>query len=149
MTADTLLQKEYELGFTYTRSTGPIVGKFLTGLKNREIFGVRSSDGRVVVPPMEYDPQTGEAVTDFVQVSDAGFVESWCWVSDPRSSHPSVIPFAWAMIRLDGADTSMIHFIITDQPDQLKSGVRVKACWSDSPMGFITDIRCFRMSDDG
>ena len=64
MVKDSLLQKEYELGFTYTRSTGPVVGKFLTGLKNRQIFGNRAADGRVIVPPMEYDPETFQPLND-------------------------------------------------------------------------------------
>ena len=143
MAKDSLLQKEYELGFTYTRSTGPVVGKFLTGLKNREIFGNRASDGRVIVPPMEYDPETFEPLNDFVRVSDVGVIESWCWVSEPRRSHPSSVPFAWAMIKLDGADISMIHHVVTNAQSGVVTGARVKASWIDQPIGFISDIRYF------
>ena len=148
MVKDSLLQKEYELGFTYTRSTGPVVGKFLTGLKNRQIFGNRASDGRVIVPPMEYDPETFQPLNDFVQVSDAGVIESWRWVSRPRSSHPSAVPFAWAMIKLDGADISMIHHIVTSEQNRVVTGARVKALWIDQPVGFISDIRCFVLEED-
>ena len=148
MVKDSLLQKEYELGFTYTRSTGPVVGKFLTGLKNRQIFGNRATDGRVIVPPMEYDPETFQPLNDFVQVSDVGVIESWCWVSKPRSSHPSTVPFAWAMIKLDGADISMIHHIVTNEKNRVVTGARVKALWIDHPVGFISDIRCFVLEED-
>ncbi len=140
---DLFLQKEYELGFTYTRSTGPVVGKFLTGLKNKKIFGNRGSDGRVIVPPMEYDPETFQALNDFVQVSDAGMIESWCWVAEPRPAHPSAVPFAWVMIKLDGADISMIHHVVTDEPSRVVTGARVKASWIDQPVGLISDIRYF------
>ena len=61
---------------------------------------------------MEYDPETFQPLNDFVQVSDAGVIESWCWVLNPVP-HPSAVPFAWAMIKLDGADISMIHHIVT------------------------------------
>jgi hypothetical protein len=54
-----ILNQAFELGYTYTRSTGPVVGRFLTELKKRNIVGIKASDGRVVVPPMEYDPDTG------------------------------------------------------------------------------------------
>ena len=148
MVKDSLLQKEYELGFTYTRSTGPVVGRFLAGLKNRKIFGNRASDGRVIVPPMEYDPETFQPLNDFVQVSDAGVIESWCWVCKPRSSHPSAVPFAWAMIKLDGADISMIHHIVTNEKNRVVTGARVKALWIDQPVGFISDIRCFILEED-
>src|ERR1700730_12242178 len=46
------------LSFDYTRSVGPTLGKFFTALRDRHILGVRGSDGRVHVPPAEYDPVT-------------------------------------------------------------------------------------------
>jgi len=55
-----VLSQAFELGYTYTRSTGPVVGRFLTELRERKIVGIKASDGRVIVPPMEYDPDTAE-----------------------------------------------------------------------------------------
>ena len=112
MSQPEVLSQPFELGFTYTRSTGPVVGRFLTGLRNRRILGNRSSDGRVIVPPMEYDPDTAEPLTEFVEVSEEGELVSWCWVKAPRASHPMATPFAWAMIKLDGADIPMVHLPI-------------------------------------
>ena len=40
----------------YTRSVGPVIGRFLTGLRDGRIEAVRLADGRVLVPPTEYDP---------------------------------------------------------------------------------------------
>ena len=40
-----------------------------------------------------------------------GVVTSWAWVSQPRPNHPLQRPFAWALIRLDGADTAMLHVV--------------------------------------
>ena len=51
-----LLRQQFELGYTYTRSTGPVVGAFLSGLRDRSILGTLGSDGTVYVPPMEFDP---------------------------------------------------------------------------------------------
>ncbi len=140
-----VLSQPFELGFTYTRSTGPVVGRFLTGLRQRRIFGVRASDGRVIVPPAEYDPHTAAALDDFVEVGQEGEIVSWCWVAQPRAAHPMQRPFAWAMIRLDGADIPMIHCIAAASPDELATGARVRAVWADEPRGFITDIRCFEL----
>ena len=63
-----VLHQSFELGYTYTRSVGPVVGRFLTELKRRKIVGIKSSDGRVIVPPMEYDPETADALSEFVEV---------------------------------------------------------------------------------
>lgn len=145
MAQSDVLSQAFELGFTYTRSTGPVVGHFLTGLRERRIFGIRASDGRVIVPPMEYDPATAEALSEFVEVGQEGEIVSWCWVKQPRASHPLDSAFAWAMIRLEGADVPMIHCIAAAAEGDLATGARVRAVWADEPRGYITDIRCFEL----
>lgn len=143
-----VLSQPFELGFTYTRSTGPVVGRFLTGLRDRQIFGIRASDGRVVVPPMEYDPKTAEALTEFVEVGQEGEIVSWCWVTQPRAAHPMADPFAWAMIRLDGADVPMVHCVAAAAEEKLSTGARVRAVWAEETRGYITDIRCFELAGE-
>jgi uncharacterized OB-fold protein len=137
------LTQPFELGFTYTRSTGPVIGRFLGELKRKRIVGNRSSDGRVIVPPMEFDPVTAEALDEFVEVGAEGEIVTWAWVREPRGAHPLSQPFAWAMIRLDGADVPMIHCVAAEAEEQLATGARVRACWADEPRGFISDIRYF------
>jgi len=143
MTEPVVLEQPYELGFTYTRSTGPVVGRFLTGLRERRIHGIRGSDGRVIVPPVEYDPVTAAALDEFVEVGQAGEIISWCWVRQPRAAHPLDEPFAWAMIRLDGADVPLVHCVRAGSESELATGTRVRAVWADEPRGSITDIRWF------
>jgi uncharacterized OB-fold protein len=138
-----LLRQPFELGFTYTRSTGPVVGTFLTALRDCSIRGIRGSDGTVYVPPMEFDPVTAEALSEFVEVDDRGEVVSWCWVSEPRRGQPLTQPFAWAMIRLDGADIPMIHAVDAGDIGSMHTGMRVQARWAEEPRGYITDICCF------
>src|SRR3954466_2663999 len=76
----------------YTRSTGPVIGRFLTGLRDGRLFGVRMPDGKVLVPPTEYDPRTaaalGTADDDWVEVGPAGTVTTWTWIAEPRADHP-------------------------------------------------------------
>ena len=143
MSQPEVLSQDFELGFTYTRSTGPVVGRFLTELRSRRIVGNRGSDGRVLVPPMEFDPVTADALDEFVEVGQQGEIVSWCWVNEPREAHPLDRPFAWALIRLDGADVPMLHCVAAGSEDELATGARVKAVWADEPRGFITDIRWF------
>ena len=86
----------------YTRSVGPVIGRFLTSLRDGRIEGVRIADGRVLVPPTEYDPVTSEPVGEFVEVGPAGKVQSWTWVEEPRPDKPVLQhPFAFAMIMSD------------------------------------------------
>ena len=145
MSQPEILNQAFELGFTYTRSTGPVVGRFLTELKKRNIVGIKASDGRVIVPPMEYDPDTAEELSEFVEVGQEGEIISFAWVKHPREAHPSERPFAWAMIKLDGADVPMVHWVASDSEELVSTGGRVKATWSDDTKGCITDIACFEL----
>jgi len=146
---NTTLSQPFQLGYNYTRSTGPVVGRFFTELRQRKIVGTRGDDGTVYVPPMEYDPVTASELSEFVEVSDRGEVVSWCWVSEPRASHPFSHPFAWAMVRLDGADVPMIHALDCTDIEAVHSGMRVKVRWLEEPQGNITDIRCFEPEGAG
>jgi uncharacterized OB-fold protein len=127
----------------YRRSVGPVVGAFLTGLRDRKIVASRTTGGRVICPPLEYDPDTGDAVDDLVDLADAGTVRSWAWVSEALRKHPLDRPFAWALVQLDGADTTLLHALDAPSPDAVSTGMRVKARWKDERVGHITDIECF------
>jgi uncharacterized OB-fold protein len=138
-----LLRKDFESSFTFTRSTGPVVGRFLTELRNRKIVGIKGSEGKVLVPPPEYDPVTFEPLSEFVEVGQSGIVKTWCWVAEPRDKHPLKRPFAWAMVLLDGADTSMLHVVDAGAESAMSTGMRVKVRWAEETTGYITDIACF------
>ena len=71
-TSEPPLSAPLKLSFDYTRSVGPTLGQFFTALRDRQILGVRGSDGRVHVPPAEYDPVTYEQLTEMVPVSSVG-----------------------------------------------------------------------------
>lgn len=131
------------VAFDYTRSTGPVIGRFLTGLRDGQVVGARTSDGQVAVPPPEFDPLTHEAVTDFVDVEPTGTVTSWTWVSEPVAGQPFSRPFAFVLVRLDGADVPLLHALDVTSPDEVSTGMRVQVRWADERVGAITDIACF------
>jgi hypothetical protein len=140
--ADEVLRADLVLEYPFARSTGPVVGAFLTGLREGLIVGARRPDGTVMVPPLEYDPETAEPLSEIVEVGDAGVVTSWCWNGEPRPNQPFDAPFAWALITLDGADTPMLH-AVRAEPDALSTGMRVRAQWRAQRTGQIDDIECF------
>ncbi len=136
------LTAPHELEYTYTRSVGLVIGRFLGALEERRIVGVRARDGLVLVPPQEYD-ETGEATTDeFVEVGQSGVVTAWTWIAQPRPKHPLQRPFAFALIRLDGADTSMLHIVDAGDEASMRNGMRVRARWREERRGEIHDIEC-------
>ncbi len=137
------LSAPHVLEYAYRRSVGPVLGRFFTGLRERRIEGVRTARGTVLVPPAEYDPQTGDAAGDFVEVGQSGVVTTWAWVARPRPNHPLDRPFAWALIRLDGADVAMLHVVDAGAESRMATGMRVAVRWRAETVGRIQDIECF------
>jgi uncharacterized OB-fold protein len=142
------LSAPLKLSFDYTRSVGSLLGQFFTALRERRIVGVRGSDGRVHVPPAEFDPVTYERLTEIVPVASVGTVVSWTWQPAPLEGQPLDRPFAWALIKLDGADTPLLHAVAAASSDAISTGARVHAHWIDEPVGAITDIAYFALGEE-
>ena len=141
--SDEILQAPLVLEYPFSRTTGPVIGAFMTGLREGVIVGVRRADGSVLVPPTEYDPETGEPLTEIVEVGQSGEVVSWTWNTTVRAQQPFDAPFAWALIRLDGAATPMLHALLVDGPEAISIGMRVTARWKEEREGHITDLAGF------
>ncbi len=131
------------LEYPYTRTTGPVIGKFMTGLRQGRILGVRMSDGTVMVPPTGYDPVTAHTLDEMVEVGQSGEVTTWAWVHHPRPNHPLDHPFAWALVRLDGAATGFLHAVDCPSESAMATGMRVSVRWRPERVGEIGDIECF------
>jgi len=138
-----VLSAPHVLDYPYRRSLGPVLGAFFTGLRDRRLVGARTPRGRVLMPPQEWDPETGEPVNEIVPVGESGVVTSWAWVYAPRRHHPLERPFAFALIRLDGADTALLHVVDAGEPSRIRSGLRVRARWRAETVGSIRDLECF------
>ena len=136
-------ESTFTMELPYRRSVGPVVGAFLTALREGRLVGSRTAAGRVIVPPLEYDPDTGDALDEIVDVADRGVVRQWAWVEEPLRYHPLDRPFAWALVQIDGADTSMLHALDAGSADHVVSGMRVQARWRAERRGHLTDIECF------
>src|ERR1700752_1666870 len=114
---------DHALEYPFVRPVGPVRGAFLTGLRDGKVVGIKGTGGRVIVPPTEYDPETGEETSDVVEVGPEGTVTSWSWVARPREKHPLAEPFAWVLVQFDGADTSCLHVLPAASPDEVSTGM--------------------------
>jgi uncharacterized protein len=102
----------------------------------------------VHVPPAEYDPVTYEPLGEMVPVASVGTVASWTWQPEPLAGQPLDRPFAWALIKLDGADTLLMHAVDAGEPGAISTGTRVHVHWADETVGAITDIAYFKLGDE-
>jgi len=101
----------------------------------------------VHVPPAEYDPVTYQELTEIVPVASVGTVVSWSWQPEPLEGQPLDRPFAWALVKLDGADTPLLHAVDAGSAAEMSTGARVHVHWVDDPVGAITDIAYFALGD--
>ncbi|MEW5539779.1 Zn-ribbon domain-containing OB-fold protein [Streptomyces cyaneofuscatus] len=142
-----VLSAQLVVEFPFTRSLGPVQSTFLTGLRERTVLGVRADDGTVLVPPVEYDPVTANELRELVEVATTGTVTTWAWNPSPRRDQPLGTPFAWVLVRLDGAATALLHALDAPGPDAVHTGMRVRIRWAATRTGAITDIACFEPYD--
>ena len=140
------MHAEVTMEFPYKHSTGETIGRFLAGLKEqRAIWGQRVAGQGVVVPPLGYSETDASAGGTWVRVEPTGTVTAVAGVAKPLADlHPSDAPFAFVLVKLDGADTALAH-IVTDGHDRVRVGSRVEVVWADEPSGTIRDIARFRL----
>jgi hypothetical protein len=141
------LFSDWTMEFPYKHSTGETIGRFLAGLRDqRRIWGQRVPGQGVVVPPLGYGEIDAAEGGEWVAVENAGTVTAVAVVHEATEGlHPAAAPFAFVLVRLDGADTALPH-IVTEGLDRLRVGSRVEAVWrpDGERIGSIRDIAGFR-----
>lgn len=141
---------ETTLEFPYSRTLGPVMGGFMAGLREGRLLASRTPGGRVLVPPLEHDPDSGAAVErDLVEVGPEGRVETWTWVAEPTARQPLDRPFAFALVTPDGADTAMVHVVDVEGPERMSTGMRVAPRWRDERQGRVDDIEAWVPAEEG
>lgn len=128
----------------FPSTTSTLMDTFLSALRNKQLLGVKSSNDGVIIPPMEVDPYTGEQLNELVHVGEHGAVLSWSWVRHPNDRKTFRSAYAWALIQLDGADTPIVHRVVTNNEKSMEVGMRVKIKWAEHTRGRISDIMCFK-----
>jgi uncharacterized OB-fold protein len=130
---------EATLSIRYTLSTGVAAGRFLTELARRRIVGARCTDcSRVLVPAEEYCPRCGGDASELLEMPQTGAVTAF------TARNGQVL----ALIRIDGADTDLLHRVLGATIDDLVPGQRVIAVWADEPEGgSILDLAGFRIAE--
>jgi uncharacterized OB-fold protein len=102
--------------------------------------------GQVFIPPRKACPVCFIENTEWVNVSDEGTVVTFSIARRQFASIPKdkKIPVIWALVKLDGADTAMLHYLDEVKPQDVKIGMRVKAVFSEERKGTIRDISHFK-----
>jgi len=130
---------------------GKYVSKFMTELRdNKRIVGVRCPKcKKVYVPPRQVCGDCFVPMEEIVPLSGQGSIYCFTVLSfgfvDPDTGKQRPVPYTWAFIALDGADTCLPHFVDLADPKRLKVGMRVEAVFEDKRRGHLLDIKHFKV----
>ncbi|MCA1711805.1 MAG: OB-fold domain-containing protein [Actinobacteria bacterium] len=133
----------------FTHSTGPGLSRFLTALRDDAVIWGRRCRGcdRVVVPAADHCETCAGVLDEWIEVGPGGVVTDVTLVTADMPLTRLEPPFAVVKVRLDGADTDLVH--LAPDPDGITRGARVEASWSDVRTGTIRDLAGFRLEGSG
>ena len=136
-----------KVAIPYTYSAGRVGSRFLIGLRDeKKIRGLRCPKcNKVYVPPRSTCKDCFSLLSEWVDVSDEGTLLTYTVVREQNdAAQPAKVPFAYGIIKLDGADTGFVHMLGGVDFESIKIGMRVKAIFKDKRTASILDINYFK-----
>ncbi|MBS3757399.1 MAG: Zn-ribbon domain-containing OB-fold protein [Desulfobacterales bacterium] len=136
-----------KLALPYSYFAGRVGSTFITALRDsRQILGVRCEKcHKVFVPPRQTcEKCMADLRENWVTVENTGEVINFTVVRYSDRHLPREAPYILAMIKLDGADTPMVHILDEVKSEDVKAGMRVEAVYSENTTSTILDIDHFK-----
>jgi uncharacterized OB-fold protein len=137
----------------FAHHAGRTASRFFRAMRDEQkIYGVRCGQcQRVLVPARSFCEQCFVPVQDWVEVGPQGSIESFAINCMQYEGLPTP-PYVIALVKLDGADTSLLHWIgdldlsnVEMAASRIPIGTRVEAVWKAKRDGAMTDIAYFRL----
>lgn len=139
------LVHESRIAVPYTWSAGLNGTKFLRSLRDqRKFLGSRCPDCRkVFVPPVLFCGECFSACETDVPVGPRGTLLSFTQARYDSAAHPAPRP-VYGLIRLDGADTAIMHLLGVSDLAGLRTGMAVEPVFADDGGVRSLSLRHFR-----
>jgi hypothetical protein len=145
-------------------ATGPVMGKFLQGLKNKTILAIKCpSCGRLQSPPREVCAICRVRNDEWVEIGPKGEMRmmEYCYYAspDPLTGETRETPYGAIGILLDGCKGEEVfwHQLRPDQLNQVQMGIvmgdkvrhgsRLRPVWAEKRTGSVFDIQYFEMDE--
>ncbi len=136
-----------KISVPYSWTVGSTLSKWYVLMRDDgEIWGNRCPEcGEVYVPPKIKCLGCYKDMNDWVKLPGTGTVETFTVVnySEP-SLQPKSPPIIYGVIKMDGADTGLVHMIDEVDPEKVRVGMKVEAVMADERTGAIMDIKYFK-----
>ncbi len=158
--SDKTIKKEWSLDLDFSAPMGETYTRFMDGLKDKTFLGNRCGEG-TFFPPKPFCDKTLEAAGEWLQSDGTGTVEAFTVIHEkskgvdfPHSEHFPEVPYVLGVIRINGSDQCLIHFIggfdsddPQEWPEKIEVGMAVRPVWSEERSGNILDIKYFKPSE--
>jgi len=130
----------------YKYSVGSMASKFFIKIRDSKVIsGAKCAKcGFVNVPPRSVCPKCFSKVEELVELSGRGTLETYTIVHYESAVQALQPPYAIGVIKLDGADTGMTHFIGEVDAKTIKAGMKLEPVFKDKREAHILDIEYFR-----
>lgn len=135
------------LTFMYNNRVGAYLERYLQGLSEKKLLGVRCPEcKRVLLPPRSACGTCNTQPKEWVEVKPTGTLVNFtvAHVTIEKGQikdlpEPAII----GMVRLDGADSLLTAKIQGIAARRCRKGLRVRAVWKDPPDGTVHDLDHF------
>jgi len=155
-TAQELIEIQELLSLPVTFSTGPTMGRFLSEIRDHKRVWANKCGkcGRTQLPPRIVCAECNVAVTEWVELKPAGqivvFDVVYVPTINPLTGKMREVPYTTCSIKLDGGDSTIMHFLDETDPKKLRVGQRAEAVFrpDGERTGTVLDILYFHVIPD-
>ena len=143
---------EQTVEIDYKWNPGPVVGRFLTDLRDRgELTAIRcTKTSKVFLPPQSWSPYGQIKMDRFVSVTGTPTLLAGTIVHRKPWNAPDdvEVPYMLASVSFPGVDNGLIHIVCAglDALRSLKPGDPLRVVWKEERTGTIRDIDCFAIA---
>jgi uncharacterized OB-fold protein len=125
---------------------GKMGSLFYVNLRDQEVIvGAKCPKcNKVFWPPRSTCGLCFSELTEVVEIGPLGTLETFTLVTYSEPMHPRRGPLVFGVIKLDGADTGITHFIDETEYEKIHIGMRVKPVFAREKKGNILDIQYFK-----
>ncbi len=130
----------------YNWAAGDTGSWFLTQLReHKKIWGTKCPACKMVfLPPRNHCLSCFVPIGEWVELKPEGVLETYTVLHYHEPAlHPFGPPIIYGLIRLDGADTGLLHIISEVEPEGVHTGMRLKAVFAEERTGSPRDIQYF------
>lgn len=135
-----------QINVPYDWWAGETASRFFIAMRDEQkIMGARCGKcQRVFVPPRKTCPRCFGEQTSWVELPPEGQLVTYTVARRQLPALPGKVPVIFGLIKLDGADTALLHYLDEIDPERIELGIRLSARFSEDRSGNILDIKYFR-----